>query len=175
MAVTYEGSMDSGQGLPTIAQWGAKNQAVMDKKNAASKNQIEALKAGFDMMKIQAELQKQMQEAKTDEEKEEIAKKLEASAMDVMLRILWTTTVVDITATLHETTQMVFFDVSVVKPSRKCRAAAVKQLGAIWMGVAKPETESEDAKDARQLYEEAAFLAMLETVKRKDEAAHNSE
>ena len=85
-----------------------------------------------------------------------------------MLRILWTTTVVDITATLHETCKMVFFDQSVDSDTRKQRAAAVKQLGQVWMSI--PEPEDQQKKDATKLYEEAAFAAMLETMSRKDEA-----
>lgn len=171
----YEGSTDSGQGLPSISKWAAKNKASMDKRNAATKNQMEAMRAGIDMMKIQAELQAKMKEAKTDEEKQELAKQLEASAVSVMLRILWTMTVVDITSALYETTQMIFFDTSVDKDTRKHRAEAVKKLGNIWMEIAESPNESEDAKDARRLYEEAAFAAMLETVKRKDEAAYSGQ
>jgi hypothetical protein len=35
-----------------------------------------------------------------------------------------------------------------------------------------PATQSDEEKNAKQMYEEAAFAAMLETIKRKDEAAH---
>ena len=34
-----------------------------------------------------------------------------------------------------------------------------------------PANESEEEKDAKKIYEEAAFAAMVETAKRRDEAA----
>jgi len=168
--------MDSGQGLPSVSKWAAKNKAAMDKRHDASKNQLDAMRAGLDMMKMQKEAQQKMRDAKTDEERAEIASELEKQAVGIMLRVLWTTTVVDITAAIHETTQMVFFDRSVDKDVRKYRAKAVKQLGDIWMATPEPEAPGgeKEPKDAKRLYEEAAFAAMLETVKRKDEASHNA-
>ena len=127
------------------------------------------------MMKIHAEINEKMAKATTEEEKEELNQKLMNASLDVMLRVLWTTTVVDITSTIQETTQMVFFDTSVDAAVQKDRVAAVKTLGSLWMNMAQPVGDDSDAvKDARQLYEEAAFAAMLETVKRQDDAAHAS-
>jgi len=126
------------------------------------------------MMKMQQEAQEKMAKAQTDEERAQIANDLQDKAVAIMLRVLWTTTTVDITAALQATTSMVFHDQSVSKEVRKSRVKAVKQLGMIWMETPEPETDTEDAKDAKKLYEEAAFNAMLETVKRKDEAAHHS-
>lgn len=167
--------MDSGQGLPSISRWAAKNRAIMDKKRSAGKSKREAIKAGTDMMKMQAEADQKMQAAQTDEERRQIQADLQKSAAEVLLRVLWTTTTVDITAALHETTQMVFFDRSVDPDVRKHRAAAVRQLGQIWMDTPEPETAATDeAKDAQQLYEEAALAAMLETLKRKDEAEQSA-
>lgn len=175
MATIYEGSLDSGQGLPSISKWAAKSRAELDTKHDAQKGKLEQLRAGLDMMKIQAEISEQMAKATTDEEKEALNQKLMNASLDVMLRVLWTTTVVDITATIQETTQMVFFDTSVDAAVQKERVAAVKTLGSIWMNMAESVPEKDAAvKDARQLYEEAAFAAMLETVKRQDEAAHAS-
>ena len=167
--------MDSGQGLPSISRWAAKNKALMDKSQDANKNKIEAMKAGMDMMKLQAEAQHKMQQATTDEQREQIQQELQKRSVHVLMRVLWTTTTVDIAAALFETAQMVFFDRSVSAGVRQLRAAAVKQLGAIWMDTPEPETtEGTAGKDAQTLYEEAAFAAMLETIKRKDEAAHHA-
>lgn len=176
MAVIYEGSLDSGHGLPSIAQWAAKTQASFEAKNTEQKGKMEQLRAGLDMMKIQAEVQEKLAKATTDEEKAALNDKLTNASIEIMLRVLWTTTVVDITATIQETTQMVFFDSSVAQEVHLRRVAAVKTLGSIWMNLAEPTDTNNDTKvkDARQLYEEAAFAAMLETVKRQDEAAHGS-
>ena len=144
----------------------------MDKNHSDNKNKIETMKAGMDMMKLQAEAQQKMQQADTDEERQQIQQDLQKRSVNVLLRVLWTTTTVDITAALFETAQMVFFDRSVSAQVRQYRAAAVKQLGAIWMDTPAPENMPD--KDANTLYEEAAFAAMLETIKRKDEAAHSA-
>lgn len=176
MAVIYEGSLDSGHGLPSIARWAAKSKASFESKNVEQKGKMEQLRAGLDMMKIQADIQEKLAKATTDEEKAALNDKLTNASIEVMLRVLWTTTVVDITATIQETTQMVFFDTSVADDVRLRRVAAVKMLGSLWMNLAEPTgSDSDDkAKNSRQLYEEAAFAAMLETVKRQDEAAHQS-
>jgi hypothetical protein len=172
MAIMFEGSSDGGQGLPSLAKWAAANRASLDSKNAANKNKMATMRAAMGMMKLQATLEAKMKEAKTDEEKEAIAKELEEASVGIVLQVLWTTAVVDITSTIYETCQMVFFDQSVDKENRKVRAQAVKALGKVWMEIPEPTIVNEEEKDAKQLYEEAAFAAMLETVKRKDEAAH---
>ena len=170
LAVMYEGSIESGQGLPSLSKWAANQQASLEKRKAANDNQMQLLKAGMAMMRAQAELQRKLNDAKTDEEKEDLKQKMQEKASDITLQVLWTTAVVDMTSAIHETTQMVFFDQSVDKDTRKHRAAAVKTLGQIWMDC--PEPKKQEEKDAKTLYEEAAFAAMLETVKRRDEAAY---
>jgi hypothetical protein len=173
MAVMYEGSTESGQGLPKMSQWAAGKRAKMNNSKAANKNQMDTMKAGFDMVKLQSQLQQKMANAKSDEEKQEVAKELEESSVGILLRVLWTTTVVDITSTLHEMCHMIFYDQSVEAKTRKHRATAVKKLGEIWMEIPEPENgKNEEEKDAKALYEEATFAAMLETIKRKDDAAH---
>lgn len=132
---------------------------------------MNTLKAGMTMMKVQADLQQKLQKAETEEEKQAIAKEMEEKASEVLLEILWTTTIVDITSTIHEATQMVFFDQNVDKETRKYRAMAVKVLGQIWMECPEPKSIDPEEKTAKQMYEQAAFAAMLETVKRRDEAA----
>lgn len=172
LATMNQGSFDNSHSLPCLSKWAARNKAVMEKKSDASRNQMETMKAGFAMLHLQADLKKKLDAATSDEEKEAIAKEMEGNAMGIMLRVLWSTLVVDISSTLYETAQMVFFDQSVDKEEQKLRAAAVKQLGAIWMELPEPvNADNEEVKDARKLYEEAAFAAMVETMKKKDEAA----
>lgn len=74
-------------------------------------------------------------------------------------------------STVHEVCQMVFFDQSVDKEIRKRRAHAVKALGEIFQATPEPPA-SEGKKSARAIFEEAALAATVETIKRKDEAAH---
>jgi hypothetical protein len=140
----------------------------MDKHSYSNKNKMETLKAGIDMLKLQQEAQVKLQSATTEEEKQRVTRELEEHSVGILLRVLWTTTVVDITSTIFEVTHMVFFDQSVDKDARMARSEAVKRLGEIWMDRPAPEGDNEEEKDAKKLYEEAAFAAMLETVKRKD-------
>lgn len=172
MGIMFEGSSDGGQGLPGLSKWASAQKAKMDSSQFHNKNKMETMRAGIDMMKLQGELKQKLAAAKTDEEKEKVEKELQDASIGILLRILWTTAVVDVTSTIYETCQMVFFDQSVDAETRKQRAQAVKSLGQIWMETPAPASDSEDAKDAKKLYEEAAFAAMLETVKRKDEATH---
>ena len=121
---------------------------------------------GLKMMELQLKLKEAMEKAETDEERNQIAKEAEEVATEMMMKALWTTTVVDITSTLYETCNMVFFDQSVDKAVRKSRAKALKQLGEIWMNI--PEPEEGEEKDYRTLYEDAAMAAMVETLRRKE-------
>ncbi len=80
---------------------------------------------------------------------------------------------IDITSTVHEVCQMVFFDQSVDKEMRKRRAYGVKNLGEIFQATPEPPT-SEGKKSAREMFEEAALTATIETMKRKDEDSHRA-
>ena len=88
-------------------------------------------------------------------------------------RIAWTTTSVDVVTTIHEVCQMVFFDQSVDKETRKRRANGVKNLGQIFQATPEPPA-AEGKKSARAMFEEAALAATIETMKRKDEASHEA-
>ena len=135
-----------------------------------SKNQFATMMATLDAMKIQAAYQEKLSKAETDEEKEQLQREMQKASQEAMLKIVWTTTVVDITSTIYEACQMVFFDQSVDKDTRKRRAHAVKNLGEIFQACPKPEGLEE--KDISTLLEEASLAAMLETMKRKDEASY---
>lgn len=67
---------------------------------------------------------------------------------------------------------MILFDQSVDKDVRKRRAYGLKNLGDVFMAC--PAPPDVGATDAKQMYEEAAFAAMLETVKRKEEEAQSA-
>jgi hypothetical protein len=174
-AIQFVGSSESGLGMPGISKWAAAQRASMDKSKAANTNQMDTMRATFGLMKLHTEFAMKMEKAKTEEEKQALQKELAEASQETMLKIFWTTTVVDITSTLHETLQMVFFDQSVDKETRKRRAVGVKALGEIFQACPEPSApEGQAKKTAGTLYEEAAFAAMLETIKRKDEAAHEA-
>lgn len=146
--------------------------AQLEKCNQANKAKRDGLVAGVKMMTMQQKAAQQMNEAKTDEERKEAQQAMENEMTTGMVNVAWTMSVVDITATLHEASQMVLYDQSVDKDARKRRAYGLKHLGEIFMECPAPlEMGSQDAK---QMYEEAAFAAMLETIKRKEEEAQSA-
>jgi X-domain of DnaJ-containing len=170
-AIQFIGSAESGIGMPSIGKWAANQKAKLDSKSEKNKNQMETLRTGIGMMGLQQKFMQRMQEASTDEEKAAIQEEMESAMSITMLKILWTTTVVDVTNTLYEAIQMVLFDQSVDKATRERRAHGLKKLGEIFMECPEPVLgENEEEKDAKKLYEEAAFAAMLETIKRKEDA-----
>lgn len=169
-AVQFLGSAESGVGMPSIGKWAEGQKAGAKKSKAGNKNQFETLMATMDAMKIQAEYAEKINKAESDDEKASLQREMAEATTMTMLKIIWSTTSVDITSTIHETCQMVFFDQSVDKDVRKRRAHAVKNLGVIFQEC----TEPEDKKDGKTLYEEAALAAMLETIKRKDEETHSA-
>jgi hypothetical protein len=148
VAIMFEGSDEGGHGLQGVSRWAKVQRANLDTQNDANKNNVETMKAAMDMMKLQTNLQQKMVVATTDEEKEKIALELQEASAGILLRVLWTTTVVDITSAIYETCQMLFNDQSVNKETRKLRGKAIKTLGKIWMEIPEPDagTKEKDAK-----------------------------
>ena len=165
-ATQFLGSMDSGIGMPSISKWAANRNASRKLNSDASKKKFNTLLATMGMMTDQKELEAAMTKASTDEEKSQIKHEFLALQQRMSLQIMWTMTAVDITATIHEACQMVFFDKSVDKKVQKRRAKGLRKLGEIFMACPKP---SGPDLDAGNIFEDAAFAAMLETVKRKEE------
>lgn len=167
----FLGNTDSGIGMPSISNWAKGRYAQMEKSGDTSKAKRDGLMAGMKMMTMQQKAAQDLAEAKTDEERRERQAAMEQAQVFGMLNVMWTTTVVDITSTLHEVAQMVLHDQSVDKDTRKRRAYGLKHLGEIFMACKTP-TESDQPEDAKKLYEEAAMAALLETIKRKEEESH---
>ena len=167
----FLGNTDSGIGMPSISNWAKGRYAQMEKSGDTSKAKRDGLMAGMKMMTMQQKAAQDLAEAKTDEERREKQAAMEQAQVFGMLNVMWTTTVVDITSTLHEVAQMVLHDQSVDKDTRKRRAYGLKHLGEIFMACKTP-TESDQPEDAKKLYEEAAMAALLETIKRKEEESH---
>jgi len=171
-AARFLGSHDSGIGMPSISKWAKGKAAHLDQGNAKRKNATATMFAGMNLIQMSMKYQAELQKAKSDEEKSKLEAEFQKEYMATMLKIMWTTTAVDITSTIFETCQMVFFDKSVDKATRKARGEAVRDLGNIFMEVAQVPNELR-ASVAQQVYQEAAEAAMLETIKRKEDAAFN--
>jgi X-domain of DnaJ-containing len=139
VAIAAKGSTDGGNGLPGVAKWAAKQQALLEEQKDFNKNKMDQLRAGLELMKLQNEANARLsQPGVTDEEREKIQDETSAAMAATMLKILWTTSVVDISATIHETCQMVFYDMSVDSATRQNRITAVSKLGEIWSSIAAP-------------------------------------
>jgi X-domain of DnaJ-containing len=138
LPVQFLGSADSGIGLPSIGEWAKGQKAKSDKSRVRTKNQMETLMATMDAMKVNAEFNKKIAEAQDDGERMKLQHEMEEASQNTMLRVIWSVTVVDITATIHEACQMVFFDQSVDKETHERRAHAVKNLGQIFLACPEP-------------------------------------
>ncbi|KAL7553524.1 hypothetical protein ACHAWF_016826, partial [Thalassiosira exigua] len=164
----FLGATDSGIGMPSIAKWAKGHYAKMEKSADTNKAKRDGLMAGMKMMTIQQKAAQELAEAKTEEERKEKREAMEQAQVAGMLGVMWTTTVVDVATTLHEVAQMILHDQGVDKDVRKRRGYGLKHLGEIFMACPAPETSGQP-EDAKKLYEEAAFAAMVETIKRKEE------
>jgi len=169
----FLGATDSGVGMPSIAKWAKGQRAKMEKSSDMNKAKRDGLIGGMKMMVAQQKAAQELAQAATEEERKDKAAAMEHAQMFGMLNIMWTTTVVDITTTLHQVVQMVLHDQSVDLSTRKRRAGGLQEMGTIFMALSAPD-ESGQPEDAKKLYEEAAFAAMLETIKRKEEASHSA-
>ena len=168
-AEQFLGSLDSGIGMPSIARWVKGKAANLEKDRKAGNATSDTISAAMKTAKMNEDASVAVAQARTEQEKHRIAEDLAKEQLSVMLQIMWTMTAVDITSTVHEACQMLFFDQSleVSKSLLKKRAKGVKKLGEIFMAVPPIERENDPSK----LYEEAAFAAMIETVKRKEESS----
>lgn len=172
-AVQFLGSKDSGIGIPSVKKWASGKVAGTRMFGRKNKNQWKSKAATLDIMRVQSEYQKKIEFATSEVEKQHLEQEMATVSTNVMMRIIWTTTSVDITSTIHETCQMVFFDQGVDKKVRELRAKAVKRLGATFQDCSaelQREGEGSGRTDAKLLFEEAAMAATLETIKRKDES-----
>jgi len=173
-AVQFLGSKDSRIGKPSITNWASGKMAGTRMAKRRNKNKWESRAATMDVMRVQSEYHKKIEVATSEEEKRQLELEMADASNNVMLRIIWTTTSVDITSTIHETCQMVFFDQSVDKKIREMRAKAVIRLGKIFQECSEPQRAEGERIDAKIIFEEAAMAATLETIKRKDESNYDT-
>mmetsp|Transcript_422 Transcript_422/g.669 ORF Transcript_422/g.669 Transcript_422/m.669 type:complete len:522 (-) Transcript_422:406-1971(-) len=169
-ATQFLGSLESGVGMPSIGRWAKARKARMAERGAETRAQIDLVKTGMTAMNMEKKAKEALEKAQTEEEKAQIRAKLAEELNETLLQVMWTVTTVDITSTLHQVCQMLFFDQSVDKERRVSRAHAVAKLGDIFMNCTVEESDT----NAKELYEKAAYAAMLETVMRKEEATRSA-
>lgn len=168
-AVQFLGSHDSRIGIPSIKKWASGKVAGTRIAVGKMKTKGGTVTAALDLGAVQAKYRQKIEAASSEVEKRQLEQEMANASTEVMMRIIWTTTSVDIASTIHETCQMVFFDQSVSKEVRELRAKAVKKLGQIFKECPAPERTEREQMNAKKLFEEASMAATLETIKRKDE------
>ena len=164
-ATQFLGSLDSGVGMPSITKWAKAKIANMEKKNAKTKATMDTIQAAISTMKKEQEAKDAIAHARTETERKAIEEENAKSQLSMMLKVMWTMTTVDITSTLYEAVQMTLYDKSVDKATLKKRAKGLLKLGETFSACPSVEKDNDPGK----IYEEAAFAAMLETVKRKED------
>ena len=173
-AVQFLGSNDSRIGMPSIKKWASGKVAGTKMAVGKMRKRGGTMSAALGLGTVQAVYSQKIEAASSEEEKRKLELEMANAASEAMMRVVWTTTSVDIASTIHETCQMVFFDQSVSKEVRELRAKAIKRLGKIFKECPEPERAEVEQINAKKLFEEASMAATLETIKRKDEANEQS-
>lgn len=151
-----------------MAAWAKKQQADLKKAAETSAFKVSRVVGDTDLHTVRAAISSSDIAYKLPEEQAQLQKELNEQLRGTLLRSMWTTTVLDITNTLHEAIQMVLFDLSVDPEIRRKRAEGLKLLGDIFSSQPRPEGAN-FAMDGQLSYEEVAFAAMLETCVRKEQ------
>lgn len=189
-AVQFLGSLENGCGaLPSMSAWAKRQYTNISKGLRDVASDVTHPTGDWNQLKVQHAVEQvsleetELQQAQTKLQQEGILK--------TYLRYLWTRTVLDITDTLHETTQMVLFDQAVSPEVRSQRAHGLQRLGHVLEQVSQKHMQSQQLESlgmvnskrnpmkqedipnssasTRALYEEVAFAAMLETCVRKEQ------
>lgn len=165
--------MESGIGLPSVANWAKKQLETMKHVMHTEAGKAAALAGDFDKMVLESAVKKSdimYDETMTDQERNAMEDSLRAKVGDHFLHYMWKTTVVDITNTIHEAAQIVLHDQSVLASIRKKRGLALQLLGEIF--IAQPALTGSPSfdRDGQKSYEEVAFSAILETIVRKEKS-----
>jgi len=172
-AIQFLGSMESGIGLPSVANWAKKQLETMKHVMHTEAGKAAALAGDFDKMVLESAVKKSdimYDETMTDQERNAMEDSLRAKVGDHFLHYMWKTTVVDITNTIHEAAQIVLHDQSVLASIRKKRGLALQLLGEIF--IAQPALTGSPSfdRDGQKSYEEVAFSAIVETIVRKEKS-----
>jgi hypothetical protein len=151
-----------------MTAWAKKQQADLRKTAETGAFKISRVVGDTDLQAVRAAISSSDFAYKSQEEQARLQKELNEQLRGSLLKSMWTTTVLDITNTLHEAIQMVLFDLSVDPEIRRKRAEGLKLLGDIFSSQPRPEGAN-FAMDGQLSYEEVAFAAMLETCVRKEQ------
>lgn len=155
-------------GMPSIAAWAKKQHSTLMSTAKSGAFQLSRVAGDPDDHTVQAAINVSDFVNKSKEEQDILQKELDEQVRVNFLRSMWTQTVLDITNTLHEVSQMVLFDQSVDADIRRQRAEGLQLLGEIFSSQPRPDGPN-FAMDGQLSYEEVAFAAMLDTCVRKEQ------
>mmetsp|Transcript_31922 Transcript_31922/g.52673 ORF Transcript_31922/g.52673 Transcript_31922/m.52673 type:complete len:539 (+) Transcript_31922:152-1768(+) len=173
-AIQFLGSVDSGLGMPSMTDWAKKQYSSLKEGTESSAFQMSHMAGSSDETVVKSAINCSEYVDKSPEEQKELQRKLQQEVRYNFVRSMWTTTVLDITNTVHEAAQMVLFDHAVDKATRLKRGEGLKLMGEIFAAQPRPEGPN-FAMDGQLAYEEVAFSAMLETCVRKDQWSRKAE
>ncbi|GMI17637.1 hypothetical protein TrLO_g4458 [Triparma laevis f. longispina] len=176
-ATQFLGAFDSGIGTPSIQAWAKSWRAGHRERKVERKAKISALTSAFKSAKVSAKASADRAAAQDDHARKDVDAKLQHDAIPHVVNIFWSTTVCDITATLHEVCEKVLFDHAVTVNRRKARANALLSLGAEFTNVVIQSSSSKshnlpehpDFSEAEAVFQEATLQAQLETIRRAEE------
>ena len=164
LAILYQGSINSGQGLPTTRRWAKRQKALLHAKWISGTSKLECIKS---MLVVDEQLF-QREFDKSEKQQKKQTRQIEHEAASAWVRLLWATAVVDIVATIHKVVHMVLFDQSVDQATRLARSDALQALGGVWRSRPAVRGSRPTQTNAAKMYEGAAFAALFETLRRQD-------
>ena len=156
-AVQFLGATGTGRGMPSIARWAKAQKASLDEESLESEATMGVASCFFKAIKTGGP------------GSETPGWRLPNSVM-----IFWSTSVVDIMVTLHEAVEKALYDQSAPPPHRLKRAESLVILGNCWKGVVAGSPVGHDFVDCSRLFRRAAFVAQVETMRRREEACFHA-
>lgn len=164
-AAQFLGSFESGIGMPSIRRWAHKQRITVQQSGQQAAQKVAAFAGDTRKASLQNEAIGLVLEDATDDE---LFHRIGAD----VLEHLWTRTAVDVTSTIHETSQMVLFDQDLNDDTRKLRGEGLEALGQIFQDA--QYEKSPEVAEAQNEYERIAFCAVLETIRNHELATANA-
>ncbi|GMH72064.1 hypothetical protein TrST_g2563 [Triparma strigata] len=181
-ATQFLGAFDSGIGAPSIQAWVKSWRSEHDSRSIERKANLSSLNSAFKSAKVSAKGEAEKANAKDDHARKDVDDKMKSEALPHVVNIFWSTTVCDITATLHEVCEKILFDHSVDVTRRKDRAKALISLADVFTNTvitgSPNSTDNEmgwpDFSKAEVQFQEATLQAQLETIRRAEERTNRA-
>lgn len=177
-AVQFLGSFESGIGMPSISRWATRQHQALTFHGMTHAKKVENFAGDVKEISVEHEAKKGIAPSLTpgggeifENDSGVTAELFESIGKDV-LEMLWTRTVVDVINTIHEACQMVLFDADLNDETRKLRGEGLEVLGEIFQNA--DYGQSTETEESEASYEEIAFYAVLDTIRKQEIASRNA-